>query len=814
LDLIAQVIVNSPSKQTDRRFDYLIPEDCGSKVSVGTRVLVPFGRGNKQLEGYVVGLTHGSPAKNLKAIASAEETPVFNEKTTELIEWMREKYLCTYIDIIKAIVPAGTTVKNEEWVLLGNDGAALTPKEQKIVEAVKNNKGACEINSLMQYFDDENIRPAVKRLYDKGALIREYRDVRSVSDKTVRIVKPLVPPEEIPRCIEELTAKRAYAQAKVLEVLSRVDIISASDLEMVSQCGYNTILALKKRGLLEFENVVVSRSHRRAGEIKRTMPPVLTMEQESACKKIRTSLCEGKFDEILLHGVTGSGKTEVFMNAISAVVDAGKQAIMLVPEISLTPQMMERFIARFGERVAVYHSGLSMGERYDEWKKMRDGTADIVIGARSAVFAPFDNIGIIIIDEEHEASYKSETSPRYDTKEVAAFRAAQSGCTLIYASATPDIRTYFKAKNKQINLLELKARVNKNPIPEVSIVDMRSELAGGNKSIFSKRLLNELSRNLENREQSILFLNRRGFSTFVSCRSCGFVASCPNCNISLTYHKFNDTLKCHYCGYTIRNYAQCPKCSSKYIRYFGGGTQRVEEEIKNIFPNASTIRMDVDTTSKQNSHERLLGEFAEKKIDILIGTQMVAKGLDFPNVTLVGVVSADTMLNIDDFRSGERSFDLLEQVAGRAGRADKTGRAIIQTYSPEHNAVVFAKEHNYAKFYENEIAMRRVMWYPPFCEMISVLFTGVNETTVAQCARSFARSVLPIKNSRQRIQLLGPVPAAITKIKNKYRWRLIIKCENSDWLTRALSAAAEECEKNKNYNKITIVIDKNPNNIL
>lgn len=814
MDLIAQVIVNSPSKQTDRRFDYLIPEDCGSKVSVGTRVLVPFGRGNKQLEGYVVGLTHGSPAKNLKAIASAEETPVFNEKTTELIEWMREKYLCTYIDIIKAIVPAGTTVKNEEWVLLGNDGAALTPKEQKIVEAVKNNKGACEINSLMQYFDDENIRPAVKRLYDKGALIREYRDVRSVSDKTVRIVKPLVPPEEIPRCIEELTAKRAYAQAKVMEVLSRVDIISASDLEMVSQCGYNTILALKKRGLLEFENVVVSRSHRRAGEIKRTMPPVLTMEQESACKKIRTSLCEGKFDEILLHGVTGSGKTEVFMNAISAVVDAGKQAIMLVPEISLTPQMMERFIARFGERVAVYHSGLSMGERYDEWKKMRDGTADIVIGARSAVFAPFDNIGIIIIDEEHEASYKSETSPRYDTKEVAAFRAAQSGCTLIYASATPDIRTYFKAKNKQINLLELKARVNKNPIPEVSIVDMRSELAGGNKSIFSKRLLNELSRNLENREQSILFLNRRGFSTFVSCRSCGFVASCPNCNISLTYHKFNDTLKCHYCGYTIRNYAQCPKCSSKYIRYFGGGTQRVEEEIKNIFPNASTIRMDVDTTSKQNSHERLLGEFAEKKIDILIGTQMVAKGLDFPNVTLVGVVSADTMLNIDDFRSGERSFDLLEQVAGRAGRADKTGRAIIQTYSPEHNAVVFAKEHNYAKFYENEIAMRRVMWYPPFCEMISVLFTGANEAMVAQCARSFARSVLPIKNSRQRIQLLGPVPAAITKIKNKYRWRLIIKCENSDWLTRALSAAAEECEKNKNYNKITIVIDKNPNNIL
>ena len=812
--MIAQVIVNSSSRQTDKRFDYLIPEDSEYNISIGTRVLVPFGRGDKQLEGYVVGLSKNTSAKNLKPIFSAEEIPVFGEKTLSLIEWMREKYLCTYIDIIKTIVPAGTTVKNEEWAVLGNTEAELTPKEKKIVEAVKNNKGACEINSLMQYFDDENIRPSVKKLYDKGALIKEYRDVRNVSDKTVRIVKPLIQPEEIPQCIEELTKKRAFAQAKVMEVLSRVDIISASDLEMVSQCGYNTILALKKRGLVEFENVVVARSHRKAGEIKRTTPPILTMEQENACKKIRTSLCEGAFDEILLHGVTGSGKTEVFMNAISAVVDAGKQAVMLVPEIALTPQMMERFIARFGERVAVYHSGLSMGERYDEWKKMRDGTADIVIGARSAVFAPFDNIGIIIIDEEHEASYKSETSPRYDTKEVASYRAAQNNCPIVYASATPDIRTYYKAKNRQINLLELKARVNKNPIPEVSIVDMRQELAGGNKSIFSKRLTEELSKNLENKEQSILFLNRRGFSTFVSCRSCGFVASCPNCNISLTYHKFNDTLKCHYCGYTIRNYTQCPKCSSKYIRYFGGGTQKVEEEIKSIFPNATTIRMDVDTTSKQNSHEKLLAEFAEKKIDILIGTQMVAKGLDFPNVTLVGVVSADTMLNIDDFRSAERSFDLLEQVAGRAGRADKIGRAIIQTYSPEHNAVVFAKEHNYAKFYENEIAMRRVMWYPPFCEMISVLFSGTAEALVAQCARSFARSVLPIKNSRQRIQLLGPVPAAITKIKNKYRWRLIIKCENSDWLTRTLSLAVEECEKNKNFDKITIVIDKNPNNIL
>lgn len=812
--MIARVIVNSPSRQTDKQFDYLIPEKYEGIVKTGIRVLVPFGRGNKQVEGYVTATAPQSGAKNLKEIASCEEIPVFDEKMLEVIEWMREKYLCTYIDIIKTLVPAGTMVKNEEWAVLCDMPGELSVKEKKIVKAVEESKGACEINCLMQYFEDENIYPAVKKLYQKGILKREYRDVRSVTDKTVRIVRSLVAPEDIPQCIETLTKARASAQAKVMEVLSRADIISASDLEMVSQCGYNTILALKKRGLIEFENIVVARSHRKAGEIPRTTPPVLTMEQENACEKIRERLQSGKLCEILLHGVTGSGKTEVFMNVIKAVVDSGRQAVMLVPEIALTPQMMERFIARFGERVAVYHSGLSMGERYDEWKKMRDGTADIVIGARSAVFAPFKNIGIIIVDEEHESSYKSEVAPRYDAKEVAHFRAAQNGCAVVYASATPDIRTYYKAQNKKIDLLELKTRANKRPIPEVSIVDMRAELAGGNKTIFSKRLIYELSKNIENHEQSILFLNRRGFSTFVSCRSCGFVAFCPNCNISLTYHKFNDILKCHYCGYTIRNYKECPKCGSKYIRYFGGGTQKVEEEVKKIFPNASTIRMDVDTTSRQNAHEKLLGEFEKNKIDILIGTQMVAKGLDFPNVTLVGVVSADTMLNIDDYRSSERSFDLLEQVSGRAGRAEKKGRAVIQTYSPEHNAIIYAKEHDYLSFFENEIALRKAMWYPPFCEMVSVLFTGVNESLVSQCAKNFAKAVMPIKNSTQRIQILGPVPAAITKIKNKYRWRIIIKCANADRLTKALYEAYEDCAKNKNFEKISIVIDKNPNNIM
>ena len=813
MNLVAQVIVNSPSRHTDKKFDYLIPEELKSKVFVGTRVNVPFGKGDKRLEGYVVGLIKKSTKENLKSIFDAEDTLVFNEKMLELIEWMREKYLCSYIDAIKVIVPSGTSVKSIEYALLKEHNCRLGKKEKAIVDIVSAKGGCCDVFDIIEQFEDENVKPVIKKLYDKGVFERQYKDTRTVKDKIVKIVKSTVAPEDFSDCIQMLTKARAFAQVKVMEVLSRTDIISLSDLMMISQCGYNTVVALKKRGLIEFSEKIILRTHKRCKDIIPTKAPLLTVEQQKALKEINACIESGEFNEILLHGVTGSGKTEVYMDAIQRVIENNKQAIMLVPEISLTPQMMDRFISRFGDRVAVFHSGLSLGEKYDEWKKMRDKKADIVVGARSAIFAPFDDIGIIIIDEEHEGSYKSEMLPRYDTKEVAKYRAFQNKCTLVWASATPDIKTYYQAQNNKIKLLELKSRVNQRPIPSVSIVDMRKELSDGNKSIFSKKLLEEIKINLEKKEQTILFLNRRGFSTFVSCRNCGFVASCPNCNISLTYHKYNNILRCHYCGHTIKNYTLCPKCNSKYIRYFGGGTQKVEDEIKAYFPDATTIRMDVDTTGGQNSHEKLLYEFSNNKIDILIGTQMVAKGLDFPDVTLVGVVSADTMLNIEDYKSAERSFDILEQVSGRAGRAQKNGRAIIQTYSPEHSAVVFASRHEYMNFYQKEIEYRKAMNYPPFCELVSVLFTGPYENTVAQCARFFARQIADIKNSDNSVQILGPIPAAITKIKNKFRWRILIKCENADTLTKNLSTAMDECSKNNNFEKVIIVIDKNPNNI-
>lgn len=811
--MVAQVIVNSLSRQTDKEFDYLIPEELSDNIIVGMRVLVPFGASNKTIDGYVVGIKSVSLSKNLKKIQGFLEGRVFDEKMLDIIFYMREKYLCTYIEAIKTIVPSGTNVKILEFYEIVDYFDDLYGHELEIYNLIKNSGKALSKNEIVKIFPNTKTQTTLKKMCDKHILKRKFEETTAVSDKYIRIVKISDSVSDINSLIDELNKKRSYVSAKVIKTLRDADILSFADLKAFAGCSAQTINSLKKRGLVEFEEVEVLRTHKRLGKTLKDTPPILTMEQESVCKKIRNSLKNDGFIEYLLHGVTGSGKTEVYMNAIDAVISKGKKAIVLVPEISLTPQMMNRFIRRFGERVSVYHSGLSQGERYDEWKKMRDNKADVVIGARSAIFAPFDNIGIIIMDEEHESTYKSEMTPRYDTKEIALFRASQHNSCLIYASATPDVRTYYKAKTKKINLLELKTRVNKNPIPKVSIIDMRSELKNGNKTIFSNKLIEEIELNLKRKEQTILFLNRRGFSTFVSCRSCGFVATCPNCNISMTYHKFNDSLKCHYCGYSRKNYVKCPVCHSSYIRYFGGGTQKVEEEIKKIFPSISTIRMDVDTTTKQNSHEKILHEFEEKKIDVLIGTQMVAKGLDFPNVTLVGVISADTMLNIDDYRSGERSFDLLEQVTGRAGRAEKKGRAIIQTYSPEHNAVIYAKEHNYIDFYNQEIASRETLWYPPFSQMISVLFSGTLEDDVSKCAKAFSKYIAGRKAEFSKVQLLGPTPATITKIKNKYRWRLLIKCENSDLLTKALVDARIKASQNKNYKDVSIVIDKNPNNI-
>lgn len=805
IELIAKIIVNHDSKQVDKLFDYEVSDELEKVIRVGSRVIIPFGPSNRQTEGYVMGTASHSSANRLKSIIRHEDY-VFDEKMCELIFWMREKYMCSYLDIIKTVIPSGTSVKPQEWLFLKDKTV-----KNDITLRLAENGGAMEINRLLSLFEN-NITAKIKKLCDEKIIEKEYREPNHITDKVLRVASINMEPEEVEKTLELLKSQRAQAQLRILEILSINERISLSDLVQFSNSSYSAVRTLEKKGYIKVYDIIVDRKPiKKLIETNKNIPE-LTEEQNIAKEKIEKYINSSEYKSILVHGVTGSGKTEVYMRSIEKCLENGRKAIMLVPEISLTPQMVSRFVSRFDEKIAVFHSGLSLGERYDEWKKMRDGRSSVVIGARSAVFAPFTDIGIIIIDEEHEGTYKSDMTPRYNTKEVATFRAKQNNAVLLLASATPEVSDYYDATESKHELIELKNRVNNKKLPDVEIVDMRKELEEGNRSVFSRKLKEELQKNLEKKEQSILFLNRRGYSTFVSCRNCGFVAKCPNCNVSLTYHKFADDLRCHYCGYIRKNYIVCPSCNSKYIRYFGGGTQKVEEEIKNIFPGVSTIRMDVDTTTKMNSHEEILGKFEKEKIDILIGTQMVTKGLDFENVTLVGVISADVMLNLQDFRAGERAFDLIEQVTGRAGRAEKSGRAVIQTYSPEHYAVMMAKEHDYNSFYQYEILNRKAMWYPPYCEMISILFSGANENQVSQAAKLYAKYIEQLKSLSQRTQILGPIPAALSKINNKYRWRILIKCENSDNLNSILVESRKKVQKNVNYKDISIVIDKNPNN--
>ena len=502
---------------------------------------------------------------------------------------------------------------------------------------------------------------------------------------------------------------------------------------------------------------------------------ILNDEQLQAYNSVRQAIKENRFEEFLLFGVTGSGKTEIYLQLIDDIVKEDKAAIMLVPEISLTPQMIERFIARFGkEQIAVLHSKLSIGERHDEWERIRENKAKIIIGARSAIFAPIPNLGLIIIDEEHDSSYKSESNPRYDAKEVALQIAQDNKIPLLLGSATPDISTYYNAtEKKNITLLELTKRANNAQLPKVEIVDLKQELATGNRSMLSRELYKDIEENLKNKQQTILFLNRRGFSTFIMCRECGYTVKCDNCNVSMTYHGYENKLKCHYCGAEKPVVTKCPECGSEKIRYFGTGTQKLEQEIIKQFPGSTTIRMDVDTVSKKNSHEQILNKFKNENIDILIGTQMVVKGHHFPNVTLVGVVAADSSLNIDDYRATERTFQILTQVAGRAGRGELPGKVIIQTYNPENFSIQAAQKQDYLEFYETELALRKQLKYPPFCDIIVMKFEGKNENMIKQlslesynflCAKKF-----------ECVQVFRPTPAPIDKIQNRFRWRIIMK---------------------------------------
>ncbi len=811
--MIAEVIVDQRSSAVDRPFDYEIPEALADHVRPGSRVIVPFSKGNREIEGFVLRIKDASErSSGLKSVIGLSgDEPAFPESMIPLIEFLKERCLAPYLDIIHAVIPTGTAVKTMQSVVLKDAGAVKrkSANDERLIELLERNGGSMELVSLLSYFKTD-MRKRIASLEKQGVLERSFSHERSVGKRVIRAVRLTVDDAAAEAFAEN--NPRAKTQIRMLRILQSCEYLSTADLVRFSIGSYSSLSAIVKHGLAEYFDIPVERRAYERSEITSSFPE-MTAEQSAASERITGAMNAGTAETFLLHGVTGSGKTEVFMRVIAHAVNMGKTALLLVPEISLTPQMMSRFTARFGGRIAVLHSGLSLGERYDQWHRIFSGKADIVIGARSAVFAPLENIGAVILDEEHSETYKSEMSPRYHAREAARFRAEQFGAVTVLASATPSTESYYKALNGEYVLLEMKKRYNENRMPHIEIVDMRSELEGGNKSMFSKTLYEAVKENIEKGCQTILLMNRRGYSTFVSCRKCGYVPTCPNCSISLTYHSFDNGLKCHYCGYRHDNYRLCPACGSKYIRYFGGGTQRVEDEVKRLFPNASTIRLDADVTTRKNAHRRILEKFGDENIDILIGTQMVAKGLDFPNVTLVGVISADTMLHVNDFRSGERTFALLEQVSGRAGRGEKQGRAVIQTYNPDNFAIELVKTHDYKTFYSKTSSERKTMWYPPYCEMICILITDGDKQTAMKAAHAFRKAFGDINEITQKLAILGPIPSGISKIKNKYRWQILIKCEDADALNERLTGAARSIRIQKEFEGVSIAIDKNPETI-
>ena len=749
--MIAEVIINSNVKNLNKTFDYNIPFDMEEKITIGSRVLVKFGNIKKLEEGFVVNIKDSSEWENLKDISAVEEKDFIDEPRVEMAKWMANRYFCNISDCIKLMLPPGTGTK--------------------------------ELS---------------KRVKEKSL-------------NSVKLVKTI---EEIEEDIENKILK-SEKQIKLLKFLANNDDVLLTDIPVLTEVSIAIVKTLQKNGYVEIYEKQIERNPFLHKVVEKTEKLKLTDEQQHAYKMVESAIDDYMNSEFLLFGVTGSGKTEVYLQLIQKVLNEGKSSIMLVPEISLTPQTVDRFISRFGQdNIAVLHSKLSVGERYDQWYKIKSGKAKIVIGARSAIFAPVENLGIIIIDEEHDNSYKSEMTPRYNVKDLARYLGKKYDVPIVYGSATPDMSTYYRALNEEVELLELTKRANDAELPKIEVVDLKQELSNGNRSMISMKLYQAIEENLKNKKQTILFLNRRGYSTFIMCRDCGYTAKCKNCNITMTYHIKQNKLKCHYCGYECNAISTCPDCNSKNIRYFGTGTQKLEAEINKMFPKASTIRMDVDTVSTKNSHEDILKKFKNENIDILIGTQMVVKGHHFPNVTLVGVIAADTNLNIGDYMASERTFQILTQVAGRAGREKDRGKVIIQTYNPDNFSIEFSKKQDYKLFYNLESSIRKQLKYPPFCDIIMLGFTSESEKNIQKVATEVHTYLKnKIQTDNIPIILYKPVPAPIDKIKNKYRWRIIIKCKFGNDIIEVINNCINDVFAKRN-NQVSMIVDVNPNNML
>ena len=817
MSTIAQLAVAAAVYAIDRPYSYRVPEDM--PLAAGMRVLVPFGHGNRRTEGIVLSVQEGVAA-GLKAVEQMlDDASILTGGQLRLAAFMKERYFCTFYDAVKAILPAGLWFDEKRTLMLvsgaqdklppgmANSGAA------RLVQLLTDLGGSAPERTLRQQFESPQAFDAAVQALRKRRLLRADASLtQKASEKTIKVAALAVSAEEA----EQFAAKKQFSaplQAALLRLLCTVGAGPCRELCELTGASMQTVSRLAKLGLIETYEQEQLRSPKRED-----VPPAglltLNAEQQIAFDGLNRQMTQEKPGAALLYGVTGSGKTSVYLALIRSALDAGRSAMLLVPEIALTPQLLHKMTAHFGKTVAVLHSSLRVGERYDEWRRIARGEARVVVGTRSAVFAPLQNPGLLILDEEQEHTYKSENAPRYHARDVAKFRCAQHRALLLLGSATPTVETMYYAREGHYQVFPLYRRYNEKALPEVFIADLRDELRAGNETAVSEPLRSALEENLARGEQSILFLNRRGSSRMLLCGECGEVPECPRCSVPMTYHSANGRLMCHYCGHSEPAYDRCPQCGG-IMKHIGTGTQKVEEELHALFPGAKVLRMDTDTVGASHGHEKLLRQFEEEKIPILLGTQMVAKGLDFENVTLVGVLCADVSLYIDNYRAPERTFSLLSQVVGRAGRGSKQGRAIIQTFTPENEVIRAAAAQDYDAFYESEIRMRRLRRYPPFADLFSFTVTGADESRVIRAAKALRDALGYAVERREElkplsIEVLGPAGASVVKVNNRYRYRVLVKCRNDKEIRAILAQILRAAQQDRANKGLSILIDVDP----
>ena len=811
---MVKVAVSAAPYSIDKPYSYLVPESLAAAAVPGVRVMVPFGRGNKESEGLILARVQEPKLPGSKALRQIlDPEPVLDKAGIDLALWMRGRYFCTVFEAVKTILPAGLWYGLREiWSLAmepetARSAAVGIPGAWQVLDLLEKQGGKADIRVLRDALGDGAEKP-LKAMKKVEILTCETDAKRKIADKSHRMVELAVNTEDA-YALTEPKRRSAPARYEVVNFLATAGRTPAAEVSYYTGASARTLKAMEKAGLIAFSEEEELRVPS-LDDVEPGPEIVLNEEQQRAFEEILGRVQAAKPSVTLLHGVTGSGKTQVYLRLVQETLALGKTAMVLVPEIVLTPQMMRKFSSYFGSRVAMLHSSLKMTERYDQWKRIRRGEVDVVLGTRSALFAPLKNLGLIIMDEEQEGSYQSENVPRYDAREVAKYLCVREKAALVFGSATPTVETAWAAEQGNYQKALLRRRYNENALPEVLIADLRQEILNGNPGLISTPLRQELEKNLAAGEQSILFLNRRGSSRMLLCGECGYVPQCPRCSTAMTYHSANGRLMCHYCGHSEPAADTCPECGG-WMKHVGAGTQKVEEELRELFPEAGILRMDADTTA--GGHEEILQTFERERVPILLGTQMVAKGLDFENVTLVGVLSADISLYVDNYRAAERTFSLLTQVVGRAGRGGKTGRAVIQTYTPGNDVIRCAARQDYDAFYESEIRMRRLRRYPPFADLFTVTVSGTEEGRVLRAAVSVRETLRQLCRRPELAagepEVLGPAPAPVVKVNNRFRYRCTLVGKNDKATREMLAWLQKDFAKDSANRGMNLFVDHN-----